>query len=357
MDIELFLKIFSVLIFPALIMWNIVSDNPVNTSMGLISGAFTMLSSEMELLMHYFNPNVLAPSEPSTSAYIFAGVSLVMGVILNVFEKKQHQVFNLLGENNKKELIDNNYKVKSIKNGVVRERSIDFMSLANLNDMNNDTNTLMVNIIEDEATSINNFPQKENIYITSMASIPHTILFGSYLDEKKNARYINYNRFNSEFVLLPDKPKLIRKGKSVKLQIEEHLTELEKQDVQEVLVSISGTFTIHEKDIEDFQINNRVTVSTSTTTENNMTTQTEVKDIAKEIMDYLMHLSKTYDVIHIVAAIPGMLSVELGITIRNRGNQLSEIIVYHYNNQTKPKYKFGVIVNGENKNKLKERGI
>lgn len=357
MNIEIFLKIFSYGIFPSLLLWNMFSDKQINMSMGLITGAFTMLSTEVELLMHYFNPSIVAPSEPSTSAYIFAGVSLVLGVVLNAFEKKQHQVFNLLGENNKKELIDNNYKIKGIWNGVVRERSIDFMSLANLSDMNNDANMLMVNIIKDEAANINNFPQKENIYITSMASIPYTVLFGSYLDEKKNARYINYNRFDSEFVLLPDKPKLIRKGKPVKLKIEEHLTELKKQDVQEVLVSISGTFTIHEKDIEDFQINNRVSISTSTTTENNMATQVEVTEAANEIMDYLMGLSKTYDVIHIVAAIPGMLSVELGKTIRNRGNQVSEVIVYHYNNQTKPKYKFGVIINGDNKNKLKERGI
>lgn len=357
MNIEIFLKLFSYGIFPSLLLWNMFSDKQLNMSMGLITGAFAMLSTEVELLMHYFNPNLAAPSEPSIGAYVFAGFLLIVGVGLNIYEKKQHQVFNLLGENNKKELIDSNYKVQGIKTGVIRERSIDFMSLANLSDMNDEINKKMVNIIKDEAININNFPQKENLYLTSMASIPHSVLFGSYLDEKKNARYINYNRFDSEFVLLPEKPKLIMKVKSGRLNIEEHLAEIEKTGIQEVLVSISGTFTIHEEDIDDFQIKNRVSISTSRTTENNMTTQSEVKDVAKEIMDYLMDLSKTYSVIHITAAIPGMLSVELGKMIRNRGNQVSKVIVYHYNSQTKPKYKFGVIINGDNKNELIERGI
>lgn len=357
MNIDIVLKTLAVLVVvvPAII--NLFKEKTKNLSLWLISGAFTMLTAESEVFMYYFVSEESAPSEPSVYAYIFAGIALIAGIIINLYEKEQHQVFNLIGENNRKELINNNYKVKGIKTGVIRERSIDFMSLANFKKIDDNTNQLMVNVIKDEATNINHYPQNKNIYITSMASIPHSVLFGTYLNEKKNTKYINYNRDASSFVLLSAKYNLRNKRKQVSLTIEERLSETEVSDKKEVLVAISGTFPIHDSDIEDFQLKDRIYISTSNITQNNLTTQEEVISISSEIIDCLLNLSKTYEVIHIVAAIPGMLSVEIGKLIRNRGNQLSEIIVYHYNNQSKPKYKFGVTVNGESKNKLIERRI
>lgn len=328
-------------------------DDPKDVSMVLIVGAFGILSTELLVILNIFNPGVNITGGLNYFDYAIAIIALVSGVALNFFEKRQHHVFNLLGENNKKELIDNNYKVKNMSTGIVRERSIDFMELTKPRSVNEEINKLIKDIILREVNTINHYPNNNNIYLTSMASIPYTVLFGTYLEDKKPIKYLNYNRFESEYVLLPDK---IKKKKHLKVSVESDLKERDLEETREVLVSISGTFPIHSEDIKDFEMKNKILISTNNSVENNITSQEEINNIANQIVNCLIEASKTKDVIHVVAAIPGMLSIELGRVINNRDNLLTQIIVYHYNAQAKPKYKYGIVVNGsKEKGKLIER--
>ncbi len=318
----------------------------------LILSGLGIFSSEIDFLMNYINPDVNVTEVTNNLLYIIGLILVILGIVMNYFEKKQHHVFNLLGENNKKELIDDDFKVKNIRNGVIYERSIDFMVVVELQKMNNETNELVNKLISKEARIINNYPFRDNIYLTSMASIPYTVLFGTYLEDKSNIKYLNYNRFNSEFELLPNK---VKKKKSLKINVEEDFCESKTNDSSEILVSISGTFKVHESDLIDFNLSNRMKISMNVIDENNISSQQEVTNIANEIVNSLINISKEFDTIHVAAAIPGMLALEIGRVIKNRSNQLEKIVFYHYIAQSKPRYKYGIVVNGENKGKLKER--
>lgn len=318
----------------------------------LILGGLGIFSSEIDFLMNYINPDVNVSELTNNISYIIGLILIILGIVMNYLEKKQHHVFNLLGENNKKELIDDNFKVKNIKNGVIHERSIDFMVVVELQKMDNKTNELVNKLINKEARIINNYPFKDNIYLTSMASIPYTVLFGTYLEEKSNIKYLNYNRFNSEFELLPNK---VKKKKNLKINIEEDFCESNTNDSSEILVSISGTFKVHESDLADFNLSNRMNISMDVIDESNISSQQEIINIANEIVNRLINISKKFTTIHVAAAIPGMLALEIGRVIKNRSNQLQQIVFYHYIAQSKPRYKYGIVVNGENKGKLKER--
>ncbi|MFV8771341.1 SAVED domain-containing protein [Aerococcus urinaeequi] len=320
----------------------------------LILGGLGVFTSDLDFLINYINPSANISENTNNVLYIIGLILIILGIAMNYLSNKQHHVFNLLGENNKKELINNNYKVQNITTGIIRERSIDIMRLSEGKEMNEEINESMINIILNETNIINNYAVNNGIYLTSMASIPHSILFGTYLTDKKTIKYLNYNNSISEYVLLPNK---VQKKQKINLNIDEKLSRINPEDCSEVLVSISGTFTVHEKDISEFQLNNHVSIETSDILQNNISSQEEVVSIAHEIVSTLMDLSKTYDVIHIVAAIPGMLSIELGRKIRSRDNQLKEIIVYHYNVKSNPKYEYGIVINGNSKNKLIERGI
>lgn len=331
------------------------TEEPKDISIYLIVAAFGILATEHLEVLSFIIPNSNISTELTVFDYVIAFTALISGIYLNYTERKQYHVFNLLGENNKKELIDNNYKVKNINTGIIRERSIDFMRLSEGEKMTEEINESMKDIITSETTIINNYATNNEIYLTSMASIPHTILFGSYLTNSKTIKHLNYNNSDSQYVLLPNEA---REKKQLNLSINKQLNKTNTEEAKEVLVSISGTFTIHEEDILDLLIENKVSIETNNTVENNITSQKEIIDIANEIVSTLIELSKTNDVIHIVAAISGMLSIELGRKIKNRDNQLKEIIVYHYNAQSKPKYIYGIVVNGiKRKGEFIERGI
>lgn len=319
----------------------------------LILGGLGIFSSDIDFIMNYINPSVNISEDTNKFLYIIALFLIILGIVMNYFEKQQHHVFNLLGENNKKELIDENFRVKNIRSGVIYERSIDFMMLIEFQEMDNKTNELVNKLIDKEANIINKYPFRDNIYLTSMASIPYTILFGTYIENKSNITYLNYNRFNSEFELLPNK---VRKNKKLKLNIEENFCKSKTNNSREILVSISGTFKIHESDLADFNLPNSAKISMNVIDENNISSQQEIINIANEIVNYLINISKEFDTIHVIAAIPGMLSLEIGKNIKNRGNQLKRTVIYHYIAQSQPKYKYGIVVNGEEKGKLIERG-
>lgn len=324
-------------------------DEPKDISTYLITSAFGLTALDHLAILNFLNPDINLSMELNMFDYSIVFIALISGLILNWREKKSYQVFNLLGENIKQELISDNYKIKNIGVGIVRERSIDFMKLLERKGMSEEVDNAVRTMIEHEAEIINNYSISGDIYITSMASIPYTVLFGMHLTDSNLIRYVNYNRLGSEYRLLPNKKRI---SKLLPLDINKELS-----SSKELLVAISVTARITEEDISDFNIDNKMSISTKCIKENVIESQGEIKTIANEIVSILVDLSKTNDEIHIVAAIPGMLSVELGKVIRNRNNQLSQINVYHYNAQSKPKYKYGIVINSSDESKkIIERG-
>lgn len=319
----------------------------------LITGGLSIFFTDIDFLLNLVNSDSKGFRYTDIIQYVFGLTLIVIGSFISYREKKQYHVFNLLGENNKIELIKNDFKVKNIKTGIVRERSIDFMLLLESQKMNEKTNELINKIIRRETETINNYPVKDNIYLTSMAAIPYTVLFGTYLSNRSNIKYINYNRLESEFELLPNE---IKKRKRLNINVEKDFCESRTNSSNEVLVSISGTFHIHETDLSKFDVTNQVKISFDNIIENNLSSQQEIVTIANEIVNELINISKRFSSIHVAAAIPGMLSLELGRCIKNRENQLQQIIFYHYIAQYNSRYKYGIVVNGNNKEELIKKG-
>jgi len=345
----MYLKYIFIAIIIILVIWAVLinpkQEEPKNLSMYLVVMSFGLLGTDHLEVLNFLNPQLDISTELNWMEYSISIFSLVMGVWLNINEKKQYQVFNLLGENNKQSLASNNYKIKKIGVGVVRERIIDFMLPIEEKGWNKDTNDLINEIIRRETEYLEGFPILEDIYITSMASIPYTILFGVRLDNKKTVKYIDYamNKVSSKhsYVLLPDK---VKNQKKSALKIVESLN-----DGEELLLSLSVTYEVKQNAIEDFNIENQVTISRENIGENVIKSQEEVRNIANQVVSYLINNSSNIKKIHVVAAIPGMLAVELGRVIRNRSNSLPNIIVYHYNARSTPVYEYGILVNNKNK--------
>lgn len=351
----MYLKIVLKSIIIVLIIWSILInpklDEPKNLSMYLVAMSFALLATDHLEVLNFLSPELNISTELNWIDYAIAIFSLSIGIWLNIYEKKQYYAFNLLGENNKKMLASNNYKVKNLNTGIVRERSIDFMLPVEETGMQKYTNNIVNEMIRREVEHLESFPSEKEIYIISMASIPYTILFGGSLNNKKTIKYIDYKRnvidSNSSFVLLPNK---VRDSKSVPLKIEE-----EFQNSEFLLLSLSVTYKITESDIKDFDIANQIHISTANIEENIISSQDEVRTIANQVVNHIINNIDMIQEVHIAAAIPGMLAFELGRVIRNRGNSFPKAIVYHYNTHSNPKYRYGIIVNGEEKGRLIDR--
>lgn len=349
MKIKYLIELIVILLIIYAIIVNPKKDEPKDISAYLITSAFGLTALDHLAILNFLNPDANISMELNLFDYSIILIALISGIILSLKEKNSYQVFNLLGENIKKELINDNYKIKNIGVGIVRERSIDFMKLLETQEMSEEVDGAVRTMIKHEAEIINNFSTNGDIYIASMASIPYTVLFGMHLMDNNSIKYVNYNRLESEYKLLPNKK---RKSELLPLDISKTLS-----SSNELLVVISITAKITEEDISDFNIDNKVSISTQCIKENVIESQEEIKTIANEIVSILVDLSKANNGIHIVAAIPGMLSVELGKVIRNRNNQLSQINIYHYNAQSKPRYKYGIVINSKDESKkIIERG-
>ena len=125
-------------------------------------------------------------------------------------------------------------------------------------------------------------------------------------------------------------------------------------DSAEVVIAVSITQTIQDSDLTQFNCPT-IRFGISNPEDNAITTILQLKDYVAEMVQLVIKLKNVYPKlsrIHIACAVPSCFAFDLGSKLGHLENRLPEIVVHHYVSTATPKYKYGIIVTGENKGDL-----
>jgi hypothetical protein len=288
-------------------------------------------------------------------------ISLIMGFILVIVGLKYSRnnrekffVLNFLSKD--KKLISNVNNLKSLKisDFKLKEQSIDVVRMFRDGDKitTNGCGYMVEEIKEKTKDFINQSNDNEKGF-TGMFSVPFTILAGTYLSAIEIDEYFEYNRSTGKYYALKPIKWYGRKISFPKLHETNQKT---NKQSQEVVVALSITKNIIEEDLRQFGQENIFKIGLENPKDNIIEFKEQLNDYAQSIVDSIEHLKSLYSdikTLHLVAAIPSCLSVELGRRISLNRNRLPMIIAYHYKYDEIPKYNFGLIINGnDTKGKL-----
>lgn len=197
------------------------------------------------------------------------------------------------------------------------------------------------------------FQSHDKTYFTGMSPIPYEVYAGTFFNGSNVNRYLEYDSKRTKmFYELESTNSNISKmlfGEEIL-----HFTTSENlNENQELHVSIEVTSRINARDLLQFQNYSNVVFSLSENKDNLIRTMDQLSNLKNDVSTLLEEYGKKgYKRIHVTAAIPSCLAVEIGKEIAQLGNRLPEIIVYHYVHTNDIKYPFGLIVNGAKKGEL-----
>ena len=289
-------------------------------------------------------------------AMVFIGIWCYCSVRDRIF------VFNMFGLSVKKEISDReNIKTLRLSDYKVKETIIDISDIYQMGTerdskgkrIENDANKLICNRIEAQCKQFSNRSRERKSCFTGMAPIPYTILAGTYLTEGNTRRYFEYRKSNNSYYELRTKRKLLEKFQSIDAAFPEETD----QNASEIVVAVSITKNILDKDLEQFSSMPVVRISVENPKDNLIESLPQLDTYTELIMKTFEKIKGKYleiHVIHLVASVPSCVSVELGKKIYSSTNRIPSIIAYHYVTNSNPRYPFGIYVTEDNKGKLVE---
>ena len=180
---------------------------------------------------------------------------------------------------------------------------------------------------------------------TGMAPIPFVIFAGVSSRGRKIERYFEYNRQQSNYCELERKrinyPSLKIPG-------------IQNIAGSEVIVALSTTAEINNYDLVQFEGLPILIVKPSECCDNQIFNLYQLRNYVSEISNLLQAVSKVDGVrrIHLVSAIQSCLAFSLGEDLLHMENRITEVVSYHYNTSSEPKYPLGIVGNGSNVGEL-----
>ena len=207
--------------------------------------------------------------------------------------------------------------------------------------------------IEDECKLLVGAALKsKRAYVTGMSPIPYEVYAGTFLNGSNVNDYLEYDSKGSKkFYALKKRCSILQKlfGKHIlAMEVSEDLSETEDLNL---IISVSSKIT--DEDVIQFQSFSNVKVDLSEIRDNAIKEKEQLTELKNAISSLMEKYGKIgYKRIHITAAIPTCLAVEIGKEIAHLGNRLPEIVVYHYVKTSENKYPFGLIVSGKKKGSL-----
>ena len=207
--------------------------------------------------------------------------------------------------------------------------------------------------IEDECKLLVGAARKsKRAYVTGMSPIPYEVFAGTFLNGSNVNDYLEYDsQKTNTFYALKNRCSILQKlfGKHIlEIKVSENL--LKTEDLN-LIISVSSEIT--DNNVIQFQSFSKVKIELSEIKDNVIKEKEQLIELKNAISSLMEQYGKKgYKRIHITAAIPTCLAVEIGKEIAHLENRLPEIVVYHYNNKSKKKYPFGLIVNGSQKGSL-----
>ena len=180
---------------------------------------------------------------------------------------------------------------------------------------------------------------------TSMAPIPYVALFGTHFSKIKINNYYEYENGSSRMKKLNDSiffPKL-------KLDITN-----EHSDKNYALISVSTTANINSHQISQFDNCLHYENKISKPHQNSIFSKRQLFNYSNKIIEQINQISsiEKIQIIYIVFATQSPLPFEVGKQLNERMSK--EVIVCHYQNDLTNPYKWGIAINGKNKEKYIE---
>lgn len=234
------------------------------------------------------------------------------------------------------------------------ENDIDFTMLFDISGkISNPINKKICDMIYNKCTSFIGVASKsKTAYVTGMSPIPYEVFAGTFLNGSNVNDYLEYDSKDSKkFYALKNRCSILQKffGKHT-LDYNDSENLIESKELN-FIISVSSQIT--DEDVNQFQTFSNYKIELCEIKDNAITEKEQLIELKNSICHLMEQYGKKgYKRIHITAAIPTCLAVEIGKEIAHYGNRLPEIVVYHYVKTSEKKYTFGLIVNGSQKGSL-----
>lgn len=292
---------------------------------------------------------ILNNSETFTIICLILGVLLIFfGCFINSKIQTPVHILNMVGPS-KREI--NNYeneKKLHIAEYKIKEQVVDIMPIFGTGEkIDRRTNGLIVKQIEEDINRFSNRTEGRTSCFTGMAPVPYTILAGTYLTNTNITRFFEYERYNTESYYELSR-KHTHKNKKWPSLIE--IGNIHETDDEDVVLSISVSQNVLEEDLKIFENKPVVVLSIPNARDNLIQYKDQLIEYRNVIYDYINQVIKqrykNVKRIHIVAAIPSCLSLEIGRAIGSGKNRIPQVVAYHYISSNDNKYTFGVYISG-----------
>lgn len=202
------------------------------------------------------------------------------------------------------------------------------------------------------ASFVDHVSNSSNAYFTGMSPIPYEVYAGTFLNGSNVNEYLEFDSKDTKKFYKIERTSATQK----KLISPNPFLINETENIigsTELNLSIEVTSKISSEDLEQFQPFSSLKIGLPQN-KDNLIREIEQLNNLKNRISLLMeeYGKKGINRIHITAAIPSCLAIEIGKEVAQLGNRLPEVVVYHYVRTSEKKYPFGLIVNGARKGEL-----
>lgn len=321
---------------------NSLGSGIIAAGIELIVGAFPALIDNVFGLLSFQITGAQSSDDVNIWSLIAGFVLLGVGILILVFIRDRFYVLNMFGLYSQREIGDKqNVKQLKLNDYKIRERFIDFVNVFNMG-IDEKTNSIIVSKIEEECIKFRDRSVEFKKGFTGTAPIPYTILAGTYLVDCEPKSFFEWKREEEKFIQLSAK----KKADFPELKIKE--MDNPNVDAKSVIVAISTTRRIEKHQLKDFGEQDIIEIYLDDCKDNNITYVKQLQNYRKVILDELEALGREkyphLNQINLVASIPSCISLEIGRMIAQNNNRVKKIVAYHFVNQGKKLYPFGITV-------------
>ena len=330
-----------------------IADSIIETGIILSASTVPSLNDTLAITVADYLGTAV-PKSSNSILYLISGfLFIILGIVLRKNLKDKVFVLNMYGL--VKRDISDRKAVKDLKlaDYKLKEQIIDFISVFNTGNIDNKDNSIICRYLWEEISKFKNRTEDRISCFTGMAPIPYTVYAGTFLGGTNVNRYFEFNRHVGEKYYELKKARLFNK-KWPKLN--EMFLESVKSTATDVLLTISISHSISQPDLKQFGNMDIVKLQLDEPKDNVIEYYQQLLEYKKAIYDSIdVNIKNKYPnlhTIHLVASIPSCISIEIGKSIGVNTNRIANVIVYHYVNNSDPKYTFGIYVNGSNKGQM-----
>lgn len=305
--------------------------------------------------VHYNLPKTETSLSDSTCLFIGILLLLLGGCLKWGKSRKKEKIpiLNMLGMHYQVHVKQSNCD-SSLSKLIFEEEKIDFIEFFDkTGKVKESDNSKICEMIQRKCASfVNHASNSSNAFFTGMSPIPYEVYAGTFLNGSNVNDYLEFDSKNSKKFY-----KLERISATQKELISPNpflINETENMiESTEVNLSIEVTSKISVEDLCQFQSFSALKIGLQENKDNLIREIAQLISLKNEISSLMEKCGKKgINRIHITAAIPSCLAVEIGKEIVQLGNRLPEVVIYHYVRTSKKKYPFGLIVNGSRKGEL-----